>query len=176
MTAGERNQDRAPEPEWLHAHVHEPNPEPPSADPAFTLLLPDAKEHIIAARDLARLPQCEVDGCYIVSTGHGTSGPFTFGGVRLVDLVSAYLSPHTRWRDLDVISADGFGNRVAAHELGVHEPGAHEGDRPILLATVVDGRPMTRAQGLVRLMVPSERDDALRQVKWVSRIEIHSEP
>ena len=169
MTAGERSQDGAQEPEWLHAHVHEPNPEPPTVDPAFTLLLPNGQQHSIAPGDLARLTQCEVGDCYIVSTGHGTSGPFAFGGVRLADFVSAYLPPDTDWRNLDVISADGFGNRVAAHELG-----AHEGDRSILLATAVDGRPMTRAQGLVRLIVPGERDDALRQVKWVSRIEIRT--
>jgi hypothetical protein len=43
---------------------------------------------------------------------------------------------------------------------------------PILLATHIDGRPMTRKEGLVRLIVPSERDDALRQVKWVSVVRI----
>jgi hypothetical protein len=32
---------------------------------------------------------------------------------------------------------------------------------------------MTREQGLVRLIVPSEENDALRQVKWVARIDIH---
>jgi DMSO/TMAO reductase YedYZ molybdopterin-dependent catalytic subunit len=68
-----------------------------------------------------------------------------------------------------VISADGFGNRIFAEELG-----NVEGQRPMLLATTVDGRPMTRAQGLVRLIVPSETDDALRQVKWIARIEIRA--
>jgi len=37
----------------------------------------------------------------------------------------------------------------------------------------MDGATLTRAQGLVRLIVPSETDDALRQVKWVGRIEIY---
>jgi hypothetical protein len=32
---------------------------------------------------------------------------------------------------------------------------------------------LTRAQGLVRLIVPHERDDALRQVKWVTRIIVY---
>ena len=45
---------------------------------------------------------------------------------------------------------------------------------PILLAHIVNGAAMTRAQGLVRLIVPSEIDDALRQVKWVVRVELHA--
>ncbi len=49
---------------------------------------------------------------------------------------------------------------------------AAEGERPSLLAYIKDGVSLTRAQGLVRLIVPSETDDALRQVKWVGRIII----
>ena len=41
-----------------------------------------------------------------------------------------------------------------------------------LLALEIDGRPLSRAQGLVRLVVPGETDDALRQVKWVSEIRV----
>jgi hypothetical protein len=41
------------------------------------------------------------------------------------------------------------------------------------LSYAIDGTPLTRAQGLVRLIVPSETDDALRQVKWVQRIEVY---
>ena len=66
-----------------------------------------------------------------------------------------------------MVSADGFGNRVLARELP--QPPA----RPILLATHIDGQPLTRQAGLVRLIVPNETDDALRQVKWVARIEVH---
>jgi hypothetical protein len=29
---------------------------------------------------------------------------------------------------------------------------------------------------MVRLIVPSERDDALRQVKWVAQVVIHRSP
>ena len=43
---------------------------------------------------------------------------------------------------------------------------------PILLATHIDGQPLTREAGLVRLIVPAERDDALRQVKWIAEIRI----
>jgi DMSO/TMAO reductase YedYZ molybdopterin-dependent catalytic subunit len=156
-------------PAWLHTHVHEPNPAPPSDDPAFMLALPNQEETTVNVAYLAGLPQCEVRDCHIVSTGHGTSGPFAFGGVRLADFVTAHLPPNTSWHTVDVISADGFGNRIFAEELG-----NVEGQRPMLLATTVDGRPMTRAQGLVRLIVPSETDDALRQVKWIARIEIRA--
>ena len=71
------------------------------------------------------------------------------------------------WSEVEVISADGFGNRVVKEELLEPDPAG-----PILLAYAIDGRTMSREEGLVRLVVPSERDDALRQVKWVGRIRV----
>lgn len=155
------------DPAWLHPHVHEPNPAPPSADATFVLSTPDGKEVVVAVNDLNQLPMVEVADCYIVSTGHGTSGPFTFGGVRLVDFLNALMEPGQKWTVVDVISSDGFGNRVLAEE-------ALDGtaSRPILLVTKIDGKPMSRAQGVVRLVVPMEKDDALRQVKWIEQIQV----
>ena len=150
---------------WLHVHAHEPNLGPPSADPTFILCRPDGSEAHIGAGELAHLPFYQVFNCLIVSTGHGTSGPFMFGGVRLADLLAAYIAPDQHWTVADVIGADGFGNRVLAKEL--HASG------PALLAMIIDGRPLTRAEGLVRLIVPAETDDALRQIKWVGRIHVH---
>lgn len=154
------------EPEWLHKHAHEPNPGPPSDDASFTVTMPGGNERIITVEDLAALPQSTVPECYIVSTGHGTSGPFTFSGVRLDDFVESIVPAGVAWRELYVISADGFGNRVFTDELAE--------DRLFLLATHVDGKPLSRDAGLVRLIVPSETDDALRQVKWISRIEVRA--
>ncbi|HEX6386269.1 MAG TPA: molybdopterin-dependent oxidoreductase [Anaerolineae bacterium] len=149
----------------LRPHSHEPNPEPPSADPTFTLELPDGRATAITVVGLQQLPEVTLENCYIISTGHGTSGPFAFTGVRLVDLVEHFAK--TEWSQVEVISADGFGNRIMASELVQPDPAG-----PILLAYAIDGRPMTRQEGLVRLIVPSERDDALRQVKWIGRINI----
>src|SRR5688572_6026492 len=143
----------------LRPHSHEPNPEPPSADASFILRLPDGREEQISLEQLKNLPAHQISNCYIVSTGHGTSGPFTFNGTPLVELVTHYAGQ--AWSQVEVISADGFGNRVTRTEL--LEP---KGNR-LLLAYEIDGRPMTRQQGLVRLIVPSETDDALRQVKWI---------
>jgi hypothetical protein len=120
----------------LSPHSHEPNPEPPSADPSLTLEW-DANEVRLSAGDLQRLPSVTVRDCYIISTGHGTSGPFAFTGTTLPALLSAF--DVGAWSSLEVISA---------------------------------GRPMTRADGLVRLVVPSETDDALKQVKWVARVRV----
>lgn len=150
--------------EWLHAHAHEPNPAPPGADPSITLQCPDGRSIGITVADLNRLPQRSVSRCYIVSTGHGVSGPFTFGGVTLVDLLANFVT--SAWDYVDVVSADGFGNRVAAKEI------RPEVVRPILLATTIDGAPLTREAGLVRLIVPQETDDALRQVKWVAQLQV----
>lgn len=154
----------------LQPHSHDPNPEPPSPDPTFILGAPGGegprRRHVtVSVDDLRTLPTTYVPDCYIVSTGHGTSGPFTFGGVRLLDLVTHYVS--APWSEVEVISADGFGNRVFREELENPDPAG-----PILVAHTIDGRPMTREEGLVRLIVPSEKDDALRQVKWIGRINV----
>ena len=70
---------------------------------------------------------------------------------------------------MEVVSADGFGTRALHTEL------AEPTSRPVILAHTLDGRPLTRAGGLVRLIVPSETDDALRQVKWVAHVRIISD-
>ncbi|MCX6049681.1 MAG: molybdopterin-dependent oxidoreductase [Chloroflexi bacterium] len=154
------------EPAWLHGHAHDPNPTPPSPDPAFAVRKPDGAEIKITLADLQLLPLVHLDECWIISTGHGRSGPFTFAGTRLLDLINRLLQPKAVWHMVDVISADGFGTRLLAQELQAATT------RPMLLSYVINHSPMTRAQGLVRLIVPSEIDDALRQVKWVARIEI----
>ena len=156
----------ADEPEWLRGHAHEPSPAPPTATTAFTLSTPAGETHAFDVDDLSALDATDVPACYIVSTGHGTSGPFTFSGVQLRDLIDHVLGKGVRWHYADIVSADGFGTRVQANEVYTDTM------RPILLAHTQDGVPLTRAQGLVRLIVPSEVDDALRQVKWVAEIWI----
>lgn len=148
----------------LRPHSHDPNPAPPSTSPDFALTLPDGSRQSITPNDLSRLPQTTVPDCYIVSTGHGTSGPFTFGGVAFADFVRYFWDG--KWTQAEVISGDGFGTRLLAEE--INSPTA----RPILLATAIDGQPLTRAAGLARLIVPSETDDALKQVKWVGEVRI----
>jgi hypothetical protein len=149
----------------LQPHSHDPNLKPPSYDPAFRLILPGGSERPLTPDDLETLPQTAVPDCYIVSTGHGTSGPFTFGGVTLSALIDVY--HHKPWQIAEIVSADDFGCRVLADEAR-----PSQAKTPILLATHINGRPMTREEGLVRLIVPSEREDALRQVKWISVIRV----
>lgn len=151
----------------LSPHPHEPNPSPPSPDPSFRLLLPDGSERLVTVADLRRLPVTTAPDCYIVSTGHGTSGPFEFGGVRLLDLLAAHLPPEQVWAQVEVVSGDGFGARLHRGEL---QQAGRAGR--ILLAFDIDGAAMTRQQGLVRLIVPSETDDALKQVKWVGLVRV----
>jgi len=151
----------------LRPHEHDPNLTPPSEDSSFTLSLPNRTEVTITLADLKALPKTTLPDCYIVSTGHGTSGPFSFTGARLLDLIQSHLPADPAWSQVEVISADGFGNRVTAAELFEPDPAG-----PMVLSYIIDGQTMTREQGLVRLIVPSEKDDALRQVKWVGRINI----
>ena len=68
-------------------------------------------------------------------------------------------------REIEVISADGFGNRIFVSELD-------DTENPILLCTHSNGEPLSRQHGLVRLVVPSETDNALRQIKWVETIRL----
>ena len=156
----------ADEPAWVYRHPHEPNPHAPPGDGSFHLVLPGGALAVPPER-LHGYPFFEVDDCYIVSTGHGTSGPFRFGGVRLLDLLRAELPRGQKWDVVDVVSADGFGARLARAALE-QAPAA----RPPLLATRLDGAPLSRAQGLVRLIVPTETGDALLQVKWVERVTV----
>jgi len=156
------------DPAWVHGHAHEPNPAPPSPDTAFLVRLPNGKTLSWDVVDLLALSPTTVATCYIVSTGHSTSGPFTFTGVRLHDFLTQLLPVGEVWHTVDVISNDGFGTRLTRTDL-LQEPA----QRPALLAYTLDGQPLTRAQGLLRLIVPTETDDALRQVKWVAQIVVH---
>ncbi|MEM7129962.1 MAG: molybdopterin-dependent oxidoreductase [Chloroflexota bacterium] len=156
----------------LHPHEHSPNPAPPSSD-AFLLFINKATADKVELQNqlspsyLATLPQTELDDCYIVSTGHGTTGPFQFGGPTLSTLLLAQQIEQEGWQSLEIVSGDGFGTRIYAHEV-IDETI----DRPILLALTINGRPLLRQEGLVRLIVPNEVDDALKQVKWIAEIRV----
>ena len=160
--------DHVDTPAWVHGHPHEPNPAPPSRETNFIVTLPNGSTQTYDVADLRRLLQIEVPNCFIVSTGHGTSGPFTFTGVRLVDFLAHAIPNAIAWQQLDVISGDGFGTRLLRTELQTDLP-----DRPSLLAYQLDHQSLTREQGLIRLIVPAETDDALKQVKWVAEIVVY---
>lgn len=155
------------EPAWVHGHAHEPNPDLPSGDGSLTLHTLTGEARLFTVEDLRALQYTEVPNCYIVSTGHGASGPLAFGGVRLADLLAHALPLGAVWHHVDIVGADGFGARLTPQDLD-----ATTAQRPILLAYDLDGIPLSRQQGLVRLIVPSEVDDALRQIKWISTITV----
>ncbi len=151
----------------LNPESHEPNFIPPTADPAFLIFLPNRVKKQINPPDLNEYSRVFVPDCYIVSTGHGTSGPFMFSGVALFDLIENNIESGEKWNQVEVISADGFGTRIAFQELVYPGPAG-----PIIIADTRDGNSLTRDQGLFRLIVPSERDDAIRQVKWIRKIRV----
>lgn len=162
-----KHEHGAQEPAWVHGHSHDPNPEPPSGDATIEALLADGRSIRLDIATLRALRYHEICDCYIVSTGHGTSGPFVFGGVTLADLLAHLLPGEDMWQHIDIISGDGFGTRLTPDDLAEAPTG-----RPPLLAYMLDGAEMTRQAGLVRLVVPAETDDALKQVKWIARLEI----
>lgn len=146
----------------MSEHAHDPNPLPPTDDPAIHIVAPTGTT-LVTVADLRALPARTLPNSYIVSTGHGASGPFVFAGATLEEVIARYAVGS--WTAATVVSADGFGTRVTAGEW-------RDSSRPILLAYAIDGRPLTRAAGLVRLIVPTETDEALRQIKWVEAIRL----
>ena len=141
----------------LQPHSHNNNELPPNDDPTLTVIRPNNKRTTYTLTTLATLPQSQLT--YSFATDHGIHGPYLLSGVALRDLVGDAV-----FSEIEVVSADGFGNRIFAAELGE--------DRPILLCTHSDGQPLQRKNGLVRLVVPSEIDNALRQIKWVNLIRL----
>lgn len=154
------------QPAWMHSHSHDPNPTPPPGDGAIVFIANEQTQRL-TVEFLQSLPATHVADCFIVSTGHGTSGPFTFGGVAVSELLVRLLPAGLVWSYVDVVSDDAFGTRLTPTAVFEPSPGG-----PVLLAYAVNGAPLTRAAGLVRLIVPAETDDALKQVKWVARIEV----
>ena len=151
----------------LNPHSHDSNLLPPSNDPEFNLRFPDGQEVNIGLKTLPLFPRTTLTDCYIVSTGHGTTGPFAFSGVNLIQFIEYYIDDPKSWNQVEVISGDGFGTRILKEELLGQGPA-----KPIVIVDFLDGRPMTRNEGLFRLIVPGETDDALRQVKWIARLNI----
>jgi DMSO/TMAO reductase YedYZ molybdopterin-dependent catalytic subunit len=88
-----------------------------------------------------------------------------FEGVALLDYLISQLNSLDGVSSVEVLSADGFGTRITIDELN-NPPSSGL----VLLADTVNGQPLTRNEGLVRLIVPGEKDDALRQVKWIAHL------
>lgn len=150
----------------LAPHAHDNNSEPPSADPTLKFVHPNGRARLITLHQLAHDYPQTVLPAYTYTTDHGQHGPYRLGGVALADLIEAELGEES-YSQVEVISADGFGNRVWAAEL--KKPAAEE---TILLCISSNGQKLTRAQGVVRLVVPSETDNALRQIKWVATVRV----
>ncbi len=146
----------------LQPHSHDNNTKPPHTDPSILLILPTLELITLTLDDLRALPRTQF--AYEYTTDHGKHGPYQLEGVTLADLMGRYWpGPFV---SVEVMSADQFGNRLFPDELmgGKHNPP--------LLCDMSDGESLTRENGLVRLVVPSEIDNALRQVKWVATIRI----
>lgn len=151
----------------LQPHSHDNNLTPPDYDPTLILTIPGRDEVSISLVDLmVEYPESTIPA-YQYMTDHGMHGPYRLDGVRLVDLIHAHLEPDRHYTSIEVVSADGFGNRIYPDEmLKETEHG------PILLCYRSNGESLGRRHGLVRLVVPSETDNALRQIKWVRRIVV----
>ena len=142
----------------LQPHRHTNNTVVPSGDPGITLHLGQTRKHL-SLEELQRYPATTLT--YSYTTDHGDHGPYELTGTLLSDLVEAFYSA---WTAAEVLSADGFGNRVVRREVGP--------ENRVLLCYRANGEPLSREHGLVRLVVPSETDNALRQIKWIRDIYV----
>lgn len=148
-------------------HSHDNNPLPPDENTDISIFYNGELATRISLDELKTRFSQDGIPTYLYTTDHGTHGPYHLDGVALGSLIRALLPPEAKWEEVEVVSADGFGNRVFAHELEPAEP-----EDPILLCYGSNGKPLKRAHGLIRLVVPSETDNALRQIKWVREIRV----
>jgi len=145
----------------LTPHAHSNNTIPPDSDTRLTLVFADASKKMVTLESLKQdYPVTRYSYTYV--TDHGVHGPYILTGVTLLDLL---VEAPDDWSELEVLSADGFGNRLLRSEL-------LDTEKPAMLYYRSDARMLTRQNGLVRLVVPSETDNALRQVKWVREIRV----
>lgn len=149
----------------LRPHSHANNATPPDDVTTFELNLLNQETIQIAIDELQTKYPVSVIESYTYQTDHGKHGPYKLEGVSLVDLLEHYLIHDLVWTQVEVLSADGFGNRIYKDELLASQ-------EPILLCFKSNDEALTRGHGLVRLVVPFETDNALRQVKWVRTINI----
>ena len=148
-------------------HHHNNIAVPENYEGGLDLVLPDGTVRLLSLTALrSNYPTADIPA-YRYTTDHGQHGPYRLTGVALRDLLAAELSPQTDWEQAEVISVDGYGNRVWASETADLTHG------PILLCWLCDGRELTPQQGRIRLVVPSETDNALRQIKWVKTIRVY---
>ena len=145
----------------LRPHSHDNNVIIPDDPVTLLLTIGDLTLHEISLEALARYPQSSL--IYRYTTDHGPQGPYTLSGVALEDIIPAGFTESLH--EVEAISADGFGNRIDSAEI-------FDRDKRILLCTHSDGEPLSRQHGLIRLVVPSETDNALRQIKWVKTIRL----
>ncbi len=146
---------------------HIPHSHPPGKNPSLRITVPGMESICLGIDALSALPALEQTDCYIVSTGHGTSGPFRFAGPTLAALASR--CGIAEFESVRVTSGDRFFTILTAQEVALSHPGS-----AVMLALYLDGHPLTREQGLVRLIVPTEKRDALKQIKWVSHLEFRT--
>ncbi|MCA9838979.1 MAG: molybdopterin-dependent oxidoreductase [Trueperaceae bacterium] len=140
---------------------HHNNTTPPSANTDIIIDLPDNEHHLRLENLIEDYPQSVIEG-YTYVTNHGVHGPHRLEGVSLLDLIPETL---VDWQTIEVISTDGFSNTLSKEEL-------LSAKEPIMLYHSIGGERLEHKHGLVRLVVPTETDNALRQIKWVKRIVV----
>ena len=151
-------------PDALRPSHHHNNPLPPDDNSDILLICSDAREYSLSPQDLQALPASSLQAQYF-HTDHGRHGPYNLLGVSLLALIQLKEGVTSPWQSIELISADGFGNRVLRQELEISP-------QDFLLCYQSNGKPLTRENGLVRLVVASEQNSALRQVKWLRLIRV----
>ncbi|MFT5196588.1 MAG: hypothetical protein ACI9EW_002816 [Cellvibrionaceae bacterium] len=167
----------------LQPHSHDNNPQPPDNNPTIYFYYlpqdsPSQDKHAAASKKAISLADLMADyvqtviPAYTYMTDHGIHGPYKLEGVALLDLIEQEVGKTSQWNSVEVVSADGFGNRLMRDELVPADNSLGLDYAPALICHRSNGEMLRRMQGLVRLVVPTETDNALRQVKWVREIRL----
>jgi len=147
----------------LKPHKHSNNTTAPKGNTNITINKTNGSSLDLSLEQLKTNYPQSVIPAYTYVTDHGVHGPYRLEGVSLKDLITQ--ENKNDWSEVEVLSADGFGNRISKEEILVETD-------PIMLYYKSNDKMLERKHGLVRLVVPTEIDNALRQIKWVKTINI----
>jgi len=108
---------------------------------------------------LMDLPQETVHVVAVNSAGE--ESPFSATGARFSDLLATYGKEQENMEKIRLIAGDGYSIEVPGHVLR---------ERAIILAYLIDGKPLDERDAPLRVVIPEER--AMYWVRNLSKIEV----
>lgn len=150
----------------------QPAPAGSATDAELRLIAPHHDPVILTAADLKAMPHLNVT----IHNSHSNADE-TYSGVRLADLlgkVGAPLGNRLRGKALaHYIVASGSDGYQTVLALGEVDPEFHPGE--VLVADTMDGKPLDRRSGPLKLVVTEDKHPA-RSVRYLAQVELRAVP